>query len=212
MGLQARLKHALEQVPGLSYAVGKVRRIPRRRGRKRLLRALPPGTVGMEIGVHLGDFSQRMLDQVAPRELHLVDLWEHRPEPAYSGARYGARAVGGAAEMEERFARVQARFAGPVAAGVVTIHRGYSDAVLEQFPDGYFDWIYIDGNHFYEYVRRDLELAATKVRAGGLITGDDYGPLGWWEGGVTRAVDEFVAARPSTELRIFGDQYLIHNA
>jgi hypothetical protein len=53
--------------------------------------------------------------------------------------------------------------------------------------------VYIDGNHLYEYVRNDLEIFATKVKSGGLITGDDYGVLGWWRDGVTRAVDEFVA-------------------
>jgi len=30
------------------------------------------------------------------------------------------------------------------------------------------------------------------VKSGGLIAGDDYDETGWWEDGVTRAVDEFV--------------------
>ncbi len=43
-----------------------------------------------------------------------------------------------------------------IKAGQVKIHRGYSTDILEQFPDEYFDWIYIDGNHLYEYVKNDL--------------------------------------------------------
>jgi hypothetical protein len=42
-------------------------------------------------------------------------------------------------------------------------------------------------------VKRDLEVFAAKVKPGGLLTGDDYGVRGWWEYGVTKAVDEFVA-------------------
>ena len=71
------------------------------------------------------------------------------------------------------------------------IHRENSDIVLECFADGYFDWIDIGGNHLYEYVARDLQLSFEKTRTGGLITGDDYVEVGWWKGGVKKAVDEF---------------------
>ena len=42
------------------------------------------------------------------------------------------------------------------------------------------DWIYVDGNHLYEFVRADLELSLRKARRGGFITGDDYQDGGWW--------------------------------
>lgn len=41
-------------------------------------------------------------------------------------------------------------------------------------------------------MRDDLHNALRCVKSGGLITGDDYGDGGWWQGGVKRAVDEFV--------------------
>ena len=31
----------------------------------------------------------------------------------------------------------------------VTLHEGDSADILTQFPDGYFDWIYLDGEHRY---------------------------------------------------------------
>jgi hypothetical protein len=163
----------------------------------------------MEVGVHLGDFSARLLRDLLPRRLHLVDPWCLQPGRAYDEAWYGGQATGGAAEMDARCAAVRERFAAEVADGVVRVHRCTSEVALAGFPDDHFDWVYIDGDHRVEAVARDLALAAAKVRPGGAIAGDDYGTAGWWEDGVTRAVDTFLEARTDLTLRRFGDQFLI---
>lgn len=46
----------------------------------------------------------------------------------------------------------------------------------------------VDGGHHYPVVARDLELYGRKVRPGGLVFVDDYGPC---YPGVIRAVDEY---------------------
>lgn len=151
------------------------RRPPREtRKRRFLLEMLPKHSVGAKIGVHLGEFSAQILEIVQPAELHLIDPWEHQTAPEYRVAWYGGRVKRGQAEMDERHEAVAARFAPAIAQGRVRLHRGYSDAVLETFPDGYFDWVYIDGNHFYEFVKKDLETSLRKTKVGGLVTGDDY--------------------------------------
>ena len=208
-------KRSLRRFPGAQSAVrmlkrGKPASSARAGQRMAMLDNLPTGAVGMEVGVHLGDFSQELLDTLTPKELHLVDPWEF--QAAFAQAWFGGQAQGGAAEMDARFESVQNRFAGPIQAGLVKIHRDYSDKVLAKFADGYFDWIYIDGNHLYEYVVRDLELALRKVRHGGYISGDDYGNPGWWEDGVTKAVDEFAKRQAIGQLSIFGSQFLMLKA
>ena len=60
----------------------------------------------------------------------------------------------------------------------------------QQFEDGYFDLVYLDANHHYEFVKQDLIAWWSKVRPGGFLLGDDYMTYGW--PGVTRAVNEFV--------------------
>jgi len=52
----------------------------------------------------------------------------------------------------------------------VIIRRDYSHVVLKEFDDSYFDWIYIDGRHEYDVVKKDLELSDLKVKLGGFIT------------------------------------------
>jgi hypothetical protein len=91
----------------------------------------------------------------------------------------------------------------------VRIHRGYSTDILNEFPDKYFDWIYIDGNHLYEFVKQDLALSFKKTRPSGYITGDDYTSGGWWQGGVKRAVDEFVREKPVKLVEIRNGQFII---
>jgi Methyltransferase domain len=162
--------------------------------RRSLLDMLPKNSVGAEIGVHMGDFSAVILTTLEPARLHLIDPWHYEASPTYEGAWYGGQAEGGQEEMDARYESVVARFADEIRSGAVVVHRGESAAVLETIPDDYFDWVYIDGNHLYEYVRQDLEWSLRKTKVGGLVTGDDYREGGWWDGGVKKAVDEFVAS------------------
>jgi predicted O-methyltransferase YrrM len=74
----------------------------------------------------------------------------------------------------------------------VSIHRACSSAVVQHFEDNYFDWIYIDGNHSYEYVKADLESFLPKIKSGGYLTGDDYLWAPEEQLPVKRAVAEFV--------------------
>jgi hypothetical protein len=178
-------------------------------GRRRfLLDLLPKGSVGAEIGVHQGDFSRVLLDEVAPSHLHLVDPWRFEPSPVYERALYGGRLEDGQAEMDARYRSVLERFAAEIAAGQVSVHRGTSEEVLAALPDGSLDWVYIDGNHLYEYVARDLELALRKTTASGLVTGDDYAEGGWWEGGVKRAVDELAASGAARLVLVRNGQFV----
>ena len=176
--------------------------------RRSLLEMLPKNSVGAEIGVHRGDFSAVMLAIVAPARLHLIDPWHHEPSSTYEGAWYGGQAKRGQAEMDERYEAVLARFEAEIEAGTVVVHRAESASVFASLPDDYFDWVYIDGNHLYEYVREDLEWSLRKTKVGGLITGDDYREGGWWDGGVRKAVDEFVAAGAARLLHCNNGQYV----
>lgn len=65
----------------------------------------------------------------------------------------------------------------------------YSQNVYNQFKDNSIDFIYIDADHTYESVKRDIELFIPKLKNGGIIGGHDYSNS--WPG-VKQAVTETI--------------------
>lgn len=134
--------------------------------RDELLAVLPKGGIVAEIGVFKGGFSERIYKIVQPDRLHLIDPWTHQDLPLWQKKND---------KDHGQFMRiVQDRFLDQIRARRVILHQGYSLDLLPLFPDGYFDWVYLDGDHMYETVMRELAIADRKVRIGGRILGHDY--------------------------------------
>jgi Methyltransferase domain len=179
-------------------------RLPRRvRDRNHLLRKLPKAGAVVEVGVWEGDFSQRLLDRLRPRTLHLVDPWQFVPEQG--SAWYGGARAESQEDMDRIYERVTARFSREVADGRVVISREPSVEAAKTMASRKFDVVYIDGDHTYDAVRADLRAWAPLVAENGVLAGDDYGDAGWWAGGVKRAVDEF--ASQGWILSLIGEQF-----
>ena len=65
---------------------------------------------------------------------------------------------------------------------------GRSSEVDVLFQDESIDFLFIDADHHYEAVKRDIELWYPKIKKGGIISGHDYAEGG--ECGVIPAVNE----------------------
>lgn len=180
----------------------------RKSQRRRLLAQFPKDATGAEIGSWKGDFAAQLLTQTRPRLLYLVDPWEHREETTYEQAMFGGQGSDGTTEMQAVYASVLDRFSADIAQGRVLVRRSRSVEAAAAFADGELDWAYIDGDHTYEAVKADLEAYYRVLRPGGLLAGDDYGVPGWWEDGVTRAVDEFAGSGRTSAPTIIGAQFL----
>jgi hypothetical protein len=67
-------------------------------------------------------------------------------------------------------------------------------------PDGWLDFVFLDGDHRYDAITADIRAWMPKVRKGGLICGHDFTP-GW--PGVVQAVQEAAATLDGfTQLRV----------
>lgn len=174
-----------------------------------LLQALPKYSVGAEIGVNDGDFSERILEIVMPKKLYLIDPWHFESDEFYKITPYGSENVNGQNMMDKKYKYVQNKFNTEINKGKVIINRGFSEKILSEFDDEYFDWVYIDGNHLYDFVKKDLDLCLKKVKNSGFITGDDYYDGGWCDGEVKKAVDELIAAGLVKLICIKNNQFLL---
>jgi predicted O-methyltransferase YrrM len=176
--------------------------------RNRLLSLLPKDGVCAEIGTWRGDFAAAILSASSPGQLYLVDSWEYRTEEKYEQACYGGHAQAGQEGMDAMYQRVIDRFRSEIDSGRILVQRARSVDAAASFSDESLDWVYIDADHSYEGVKRDLDAYYRVVKSGGFLAGDDYGREDRWFGlGVTQAVDEF--AGRCAELTIIGTQFLL---
>lgn len=82
-------------------------------------------------------------------------------------------------------------------------HQGDSSTILSSFPSDYFHWLYIDGDHSYGGVTRDLKAAHRALKSGGFLICNDY--ANWCSAsavpyGVAKAVNELIMAEGYTVL------------
>jgi hypothetical protein len=116
-----------------------------------------------ELGTYRGEWAEFLLKQFRPNELHLFDL---------------------------DFSLIRGVVA---SAKPVHLHAGDSSTMLLRMPEQYFDVIYIDGDHSYEGVKRDIKASILKLKKDGLLMFNDYtvwSPVSAIPYGVVRAVND----------------------
>jgi len=137
-----------------------------------LAKMIPAGGIGAELGVFQGWYSRVLLEHAKPAKMFLVDHWIDTP--AYIGQ------VPCAIALEQ----VRATFTAPE----VEIVQQDTISWLESQADNTLDWIYLDSDHDYKHISKEILWAFTKVKPGGLLMGHDYCCVLPW---VVFAVDEF---------------------
>ncbi len=154
-----------------------------------LLDKVAQGGVMAEVGVDRGDFSLQILTRCKPDKLHLFDIDMSRlvnPEVRAELASEGSR---------------------------LKTHVGDSSTNLRKLPDAYFDMVYIDGDHDYRGVVRDIEAVLPKVKPTGILIFNDYtvwSPTSMYHCGVARAVNELCIAHP-WKFRYMSLQSMMYN-
>ena len=125
------------------------------------------GLVGtaVEVGVFRGHFAGELLAHWRGQQLILVDPWRHLEDYLDSWNLSDAEMERNYRITLETLSRFQER---------IRILRMRSEEAAPLIPDDSCDFIYIDANHAYEAVKRDLQLWFPKLRVGGVMSGHDY--------------------------------------
>jgi len=120
---------------------------------------------GAEVGVEMGRYSKVLCEEIPGVKLYGIDCWlrnlDKNPTD-YEVAQQRLKPYG------------------------CTLIKDYSVEASKQFENGTLDFVYIDANHFYDYVMQDLIAWRPKVRKGGIVAGHDY----------------FVSKRPGSSLSV----------
>lgn len=134
--------------------------------------------VGVEVGVLNGDYSKQIYDFFCQKfdfYFYLVDPWKTFNE--YND--YDQKM------LDKCYTNVKKKF--EKNKKVEILRKTSQEAVLNDFQDESLDFVYIDGNHDYDHVIKDLETWFKKLKTHGVLFGDDYSR----NYGVHKAVNEF---------------------
>lgn len=125
-------------------------------------------SVCCEIGVWLGEFTSKIIEK-SPKKVYLIDPWLF--QPSFNKNWYGGSLATNQKDMDDIFNHVEKKFKYQ---DNIEFIRKTSDEAFNYIENESLDWIYIDGNHAYEYVLKDLINSYNKTKKGGYICGDDY--------------------------------------
>jgi len=137
--------------------------------------------IGVEIGVSKGIHAENILQVLKIKTLYLVDPYNEYCESETS--KFTQR------QMDDSCYKGHCRLK-PFSDKIVWIQKTSENAVKDIPND--LDFVYIDGNHSYDFVKKDIELYYPKVRTGGFLGGDDFRMQ---QKDVVKAVIEFVYHR-----------------
>lgn len=137
--------------------------------------------IGVEIGSLKGINSKSIIKTLNVKKLYLVD-----PYLDYDGYTDD----NGKDKMNKHMSDCINRLKG--LEDKYELIRDYSANAAKKIPNN-LDFVYIDGNHTYPFVKEDIDLYYPKVKDGGIIAGHDMenGKPSDEHDGVTKAVIEF---------------------
>ncbi len=134
--------------------------------------------IGCEIGIYKGENSEQLLKNLNIQKLYLIDPY----------IEYKDYDIENEFTIQIPFKKIE-----PVAHKklsrykdkIIFIKEKSSDA-LSKIPSN-LDFVYIDGNHAYKFVKEDIENYYKKIRKGGILSGHDID-----HPEIARAVIEFI--------------------
>ena len=138
-----------------------------------LIDYIPNNLIMAEVGCYTGESTKMFLESGKITLLYAIDIWEDELD-IYKNI-----------QSNHDFSIVEKTFDESMKEFNVKKLKMYFSEALESLPT--LDFIYIDANHDYEFVKDDITNALKKIKKDGLIAGHDYNNE---TPGVIKAVNE----------------------
>ena len=138
---------------------------------------------GCEVGVFRGRNAREMFRQIPG--LKLIGVEANADQP--SSTRH---------KTEPRYDRNRKSMLSRTRNRDFTLIEKFSEIAVQEIPYNSLDFVYIDGDHSYDYCMTDIILYARRVKPGGIVSGHDYVSPGEYRHkydiNVREAVDDYV--------------------
>jgi predicted O-methyltransferase YrrM len=141
-------------------------------GLKKLISHLPDNITGIEIGCYAGESTEIFASSGKFKKLYCVDFWKD--------GFYSDRGTTGAEFIFDKIAEEYP---------CIEKIKANSNEIKELFKGKKIDFIYIDGDHEYNQVVRDIKNSLEILSGSGIIAGHDFVPE---FPGVQKAIKEII--------------------
>lgn len=134
------------------------------------LHLLPKNGIVLEIGSYLGYYADEILKITNPKKLYLIEICTKFADD------------------------LKIKFKKEITEGKIEVINESSFTAHKHFKDAFFDWIYIDADHKYESVSKDINNFAPKIKPNGFMVHNDYILYDWIAKipyGTMHAINEF---------------------
>jgi len=121
--------------------------------------------VGLEVGVQRAEFAEYICSHFPGLKYYGVDSWT--PYAGYTdivASRHGQEDFDALYEVSKQ----------KLAPYDATLIKNWSVEAAKGFDDESLDFVYIDGNHQFEFITADIAAWLPKVRKEGMLCGHDY--------------------------------------
>ena len=145
--------------------------------------------IGAEVGVFYGLHAMQIMNLLNPSILYLVDPYNYSNDSPENNITSNQEALDGAKVNLAEYPNVRFILQSSVEAANI-------------FPDGHFDFVYIDAEHTYKAVKEDVKAWLPKVKFNGVIAGHDFGMEE-----VKKAVKEITGEPNYPEINNYGNFY-----
>lgn len=170
----------------------KVHQIDRNQWLKSIVKpALADINTAIEVGVWRGDYSKVIIDSLNPKNFYGVD--PYLLHDGYADCPDDTE-FANQKNLDGLYENVKLRYNNLSSA---TLMRTTGIQATTHFQDQELDFVYIDGDHSYDFVSKDIKAWWPKIKPGGILSGHDYTTGNPQKGhvyGVIQAVNEFVKA------------------
>jgi len=147
-------------------------------------------TIGAEVGCKEGRNASKLLQFCPSLKLICVDLWEYVPWVYAQHLQLEDYSSWDFKKIYQQFCHNTARYKDRVIKLI-----GISWEMAKEVADNSLDFVFIDADHGYESVVKDINAWTPKLKPGGLLSGHD---ISW--PGVRKAVDELTKSWVDTQV------------